>query len=624
MSGTDGRDEPPAPPTGGVEECLDFLGRYPPYDRLAVPDLVRLATRTTLVGFSAGQVIVEAQEEVLDSLYVVLSGRVQLLDHSQVVDELGPGETFGHLSVLSGLPPPLSAVAVAETRCYRFPDPRSLVDHPELLTFSHYSSVVRAPSITVTAAEPGLRAVRDYMRPMVWCRADTSIRSAAGAMTRANSSCVVFDTADGLGIMTDSDCRRRVASGEVPVDAQVSTIATIPARVIDASATASSAFLEMVKHGVHHLVAVEPDGRPVGVARVIDLSTAELRDPLRIRTEIEKATTVPELSRAAGLLRPTVIDLYDSGVSLDRTSALIGAMTEALLERVIRLDERCAAAQASYDVSWLVGGSLARREPLLRSDVDTALVFQARHEGQADEREQMLAVAESVISSIEECGLRRCPDGANATNRVFNRSYGSWVGSAQHWIEHPEAEGALLLSAMVADTRPITGLALGRSLIDSVNEIGASKTFLRQMLDEALATRPPTGFVRDFVVEASGRHRGKLNLKKHGLGPVVALGRWIGVTTRAPVASTLERLTHGADVGLLTADESETLKAAYSEMFALLFRDDVEAARIGKVGSPFLQPESLDTLSRRFLRESFRAITRVQSRLESEWVSRLS
>lgn len=95
------------------------------------------------------------------------------------------------------------------------------------------------------------------------------------------------------------------------------------------------------------------------------------------------------------------------------------------------------------------------------------------------------------------------------------------------------------------------------------------------------------------------------------------------MTTRSPAASTLDRLAHGADVGLLTVDEADTLRAAYNEMFGLLFRHDVEAARHGSAGSPYVRPESLDTLSRRFLREAFWAIGKVQTRLEAEWVSRL-
>ena len=606
-----------------MTDSLDFLGQHAPYDRLPLPDLLRLAQGADLETFPAGTVIVRANTERLHHLRVVASGLVQVMDAGQVVDELGPGETFGHLSVLSGLAPPLSVVAVTDTTCYRLPDPRGLLEHPECLTFQHYSAVARAASIAPAPVEPGLRPVRDFMRPLVACRPDTPIRDAVALMSRADSSCIVIETADEPGIMTDSDCRRRVASGEVQPDAPVATIASVPARVIDAGATAATAFCEMVSHGVHHLVVVEPDGRPVGTTRVIDLSSIELRDPLRIRTAIEKARTLDDLARAAELLRPTVIDLYDAGVPVGRISALIGAMTEALLDRAVRLDECAAGLDADYEVSWLVLGSLARREPLLRSDVDTALVFRPRGTDDPRDGEELVAAAESVIDSLEACGLRRCPDGANASNRLFNRSFPSWLGSAQHWIEHPDAEGALLLSSMVADIRAVNGLALGRSLIESVNEIGATKDFLRLMLDEALVRRPPTGFVRDFVVEASGRHRGKLNLKRDGLGPVVALGRWIGVTTRSPASSTLDRLAHGADVGLLTVDEADTLRAAYDEMFGLLFRHDVEAARQGSTGSPYVRPDSLDTLSRRFLREAFRAISKVQTRLEAEWVSRL-
>jgi CBS domain-containing protein len=606
-----------------VQEYIDFLGKQSPYDRLDQADLQRLARQVEVEFFAAGVMIVRADQPQLDHLYVVRTGAVHVVDRGNVVDELGPGDTFGHISVLSGLPPALSVIAVVDTLCYRIPHPRSVLKEPERLTFAHYNTMVSRSRLTSPASDSGLRPIRDRMRPPTWCKPDTPIRDAARAMTETRQSCVIFPAADGIGIVTDSDCRKRVATGEVPVDAPVSAIATSPARTVEVGATTSSAFLEMVMHGVHHLVVVEPDGRAVGIARVFDLSSAEVRDPLRIRSAVDRAGTLEELATASALLEPTALELVDSGVPPARTSALIGAMVEAILDRCISFEPAFDDDGTELDASWLVLGSLARREPLPQSDVDTALVWRPPAAAAHQDPRPLLNAAESVLTHLEACGLRRCPDGANASNPLFNRSKSAWLAAARHWIDHPDSAGALLLSAVVADTRPVTGLQLGRALLGSVEGLTTNKRFLRRMLEESLVQRPPTGFVRDFVVEASGTHRGELDLKRGGLAPVVALGRWIAVTTRLPVASTQDRLAHGAHVGLLTQDEADTLKGAHREMFELLFLREIDAIRREEPPSTYLDPEELDSLARRHLRESFRAISKVQARLESEWVSRI-
>jgi CBS domain-containing protein len=274
----------------------------------------------------------------------------------------------------------------------------------------------------------------------------------------------------------------------------------------------------------------------------------------------------------------------------------------------------------------MVLGSLARREPLPGSDVDTGVVWSASaglDGGDAAAGQAMLEAAKRVIGAFERCGQRRCADGANADNPLFNRSSEAWLAAARRRIDDPDTKAALLLSAMVVDSRPVTGLALGRSLNDAIERQARSRFFLDRMRAEALAARPPSGFVRDFVVEANGRHRGQFDLKKRGIGPVVAIGRLIAIATRLPTSSTQDRLAQGEASGLLTRDEADTLRGAHREMFELLFTREIEDLRAGRTTSTYLDPKELDSLTRRHLRESFRAIAKVQARLESEWSSRL-
>ncbi len=606
-----------------MQEYVDFLGKQSPYSHLDGDDLSRLARTIEVEFFAPGTTIVRADGPHLDHLYVVRTGLVHIIDRGHVVDELGPGDTFGHISVLTGLSPVLSVVAAAETLCYRIPDPREVLSHPERLVFAHYNAMISRPRLTGPSTDAALRPVRDFMREPLWCDADSTIRDVARQMSESGRSCALFTTTEGLGIMTDSDCRRRVATGEVPTEAAVRVIATVPARAVGESTPVSAAFVEMVTHGVHHLVVVDARGKPVGVTRVFDLSSAEIRDPLTIRSAIDQAVGLGELGEASAMLKPTAVELYDAGVPALRAGALIGAMVEAIVQRCIGF-EPSFAEDTEVEASWLVLGSLARSEPLPGSDVDTAIVWAPRA-GAASEAtgDDMLRAAERVLADVERCGLRRCADGANATEPGFNRPSVDWLAAVRRWIDDPHAQGALLLSAMVADSRPITGLALGRSVNDAIERQARSRVFLDRMRAEALAVRPPSGFVRGFVVEANGRHRGQLDLKKRGIGPIVAIGRLVAIATGSPAAPTQDRLEQGAAVGLLTRDEADTLRGAHREMFELQFAREIGDLREGRDRSTYLDPNALDTLTRRHLRESFRAIARVQARLEAEWSARL-
>ena len=94
-----------------MREYVDFLGGQAPYDKLEAADLEALARLIEVEYFLAGATIVEAGGSPLTHFYVVRTGDVELFDRGRVVDVLDPGETFGQISVLSGLPPPLSVRA---------------------------------------------------------------------------------------------------------------------------------------------------------------------------------------------------------------------------------------------------------------------------------------------------------------------------------------------------------------------------------------------------------------------------------------------------------------------------------------------------------------------------------
>ena len=605
-----------------MKEYVDFLSGQSPYDALDADDLQRLAARVDVEFTPAGTTIINENSAPLSHLRVVRTGLVEVVDRGTIVDELRPGDTFGHISVLSGLSPALRVRAVEDTLLYVLPDPRTVLVHPERLRFSHYGSLVgRAQMTKAGILDAGSGSVSRFARPIIWCEPDTTLREAARRITEAANSCALVPSERGVAIVTDSDFRRAVGDGTFVADAPISTLARYPVLSVSEDAPLATAFLRMLEHGVHHLVLVSRSGRPSGVVRVVDLTSAEVRDPLLVREAIRGAATLEQLREACRMLHPTAVELFDTGMSATQIGVLLAAVTEAVLRRLVELGPGLADSDPAS--SLLVLGSLARKEVLPLSDVDTGLVWDDPS-GPFSVATRMRASAEQLIEQMESCGLERCPDGANASNPLFSRSISGWTAAARGWMRDDPDSGALLLTSMVADSRPVTNAGLGRRVLEILAGTARTKSFLDRMMQFTLAMRPPTGFVRDFVVEHSGEHKGRLNLKTGGLRPLTALGRWVAVVTGDPRGSTPERLRRGVEAGLLTADEADSLVGAHDEIFALLMDQEIIAIKAGTKLNHHIDPKGLDSLARRYLRESFRAINDVQNALQGEWVVRVA
>ncbi len=604
-----------------MKEYVDFLSGQSPYDTLDADDLQRLVQGIDVEFVAAGSTIVRENSAPLSRLWVVRTGVVEVVDRGTVVDELGQGDTFGHISVLSGLSPALSVRAVEDTLLYGLPDPRTVLQHPERLRFSHYGSMVGRPKMTKAGIlDAGSGPVSRFARPIVWCDPDTTLQQTARRISDAGTSCALVRTEHGIAIVTDSDFRLAAGNGRYAADAPVAEFATHPALSITEDAPVAAAFLRMLERGVHHLVLTSRSGRPTGVVRVVDLTSAETRDPLLIRDAISGADTVDQLREACQMLRPTAVELADQGIPAMQIASLLATVTEAVLRRLVELNYAVTATHPPS--SLLVLGSLARKETLPLSDVDTGLVWEDPN-GPFSVAEGMRSRAEELIRQMESCGLARCPDGANASNPLFSRSVSGWIAAARGWMRDDADSGALLLTSMVADSRPITHVTLGRQVLDTLAGAARSRPFLDQMMTFTLAARPPTGFVRDFVVEHTGEHKGQLNLKRGGLRPLTAIGRWAAIVTGNTRGSTQDRIRRGVEAGLFTVDESETLVGAHTEIFSLLMEREIESIRAGTALNHHVDPKSLDPLTRRYLRESFRAITSVQTTLQGEWVTRV-
>jgi CBS domain-containing protein len=604
-----------------MQEFVDFLAKQPPFNALSTLDLEAISAEIEVEYFTHGTVVVAAGSDPLDHLYIVRTGKVEVLDKGSVVDELHSGDAFGHISVLTGLPPQYSVRTSEDTLCYRMPDPRRFISDPSALKFGHFGTLITRHRLTASALMSDAQSnVTRYMREILWVKATQSVREVAESMTSAEQSFALVDSPMGVGLVTDRDFRSKVGRGEFGLDLPIGAMMSHPLITVSNKVSLASAFLQMVERGVHHLVVVDDYEKPIGVVRAMDLSSIQLRNPLLIRAAIESAQSIDELASASQLLKPSLVELHDNGIPSLHVAGLMSAIVSAILTRVLTLS---CSVDEPVPHSWLILGSIARGEPLPASDVDTAIVW-ADQRGEVDATDEITTNAKRILTLMEQCGLEKCSNGANADNALFSRSRSAWIDISSAWLTDPTRAGALLLSSIAADSQPLTQVTLGRTIMENIRETARSHEYLSEALRFALVKKPPIGFVKDFIVDQSGENRGGLNLKEGGLAPIASLARWCAIAQGDVRGGTIDRLRRASESGLLQGEEGDVLIGAFTEIHQLVFDEEIADIRAGRKANTWISPDSLDSLTRRHLRESFRSISSIQGVIESEWRRRLS
>jgi len=609
-----------------VGDIAGFLGSFPPFDAVGADDLARIAAVAETEVVPKGKTIFSQGAGPVEYLWVVRSGSVEIIHDGRVLDLLGPGELFGHASMISGLPTGFEARAAEDTVCYRIPADvmRPLLALPDVLRFLARSIVQQAVT-TAPAGHSGADPVQSRVgmlirTPPLVCQGSEPIREAAKRMTAEGASAVLVPHGRTFGIVTDRDLRSRVIAADLSPDAPVSAIMTEPAYTVTADRLGGDVLLDMLERNVHHIPVLSPSGEVLGVVDDGDLVAAEARKPLLLRRAIALAESPADLTAVAAGLTPMIIALHDARVAAEHVAAVRSVVLDALTRRLVELAVR-DAGDPPVPFTWFALGSLARREAVPSSDVDSALAW--GDEGSGPEARDVAGYLSRVTLAVDE-GLRACgmsPDahGASAANPLFARSLASWHRAARSLSEDPTQEKALILVSVITDSRPVwstqgsvaTGLWEARPYPDHPD-------LLRLLARFALSFRPPTGFLRDFVVEHSGQRRGQLDIKHGGLIPIVDLARWAGMAAGIASASTLERLRAAEAAGTMESPEARTLIEAFGFIFSLRLDHQVEQLRRGQAPDDFIDPKTLNPLARSYLREAFRAVASVQANLSAE------
>lgn len=616
----------------------DFLKRFSPFNRMEPEALAFLSERAALAFHPRGSEILSPEMGQARHLYIIQRGKIQsrqtgattVTEYASMT--MGPGECFPIGAISASRPSTNAYVAVEDSFCFQI----SADDFMQLMQMSrvfhlfctqYIASLLNQSRQQLQTTFSQRAAEQQTMttplaqlvkKEPIFVAPDTVTRSALELMAEMHIGCMVVadDEQRPVGILTQSDILPRLLLSGFDLTRPISDVMTANPHQLPGSSTAYDAALEMATHGVRHMLVTDSEGKLQGVVSERDLFSLQRISLRQIRAGIESAADIDALRHASRDIRQLALNLIAQGIGAEQLTLFISALNDALTRRLIDI-AREHHDLGEIDFAWMAFGSEGRHEQTLSTDQDNGLIWVCPElQDKATLRKRLIAFAREINENLAVCGFPLCKGNIMASNPELCLTLDEWRNRFGSWIREPHPQ-ALLNASIFFDFRVLYGNErLGEHLRAwLIKSAKTNSAFQRMMASNALQVAPPLGRIRDFVVEDDGT----IDLKKSGARLFVDVARILALRTGVESSSTVQRLRRAAVKMGVAADEVAAIIDGFHFIQLLRLRSQHLETEHDSETDNKINPDTLNELDRRILKEAFRQARKLQLRLKLDY-----
>ncbi|TBW26376.1 DUF294 nucleotidyltransferase-like domain-containing protein [Gramella sp. KN1008] len=579
----------------------DFLSNYPPFSLLEKDQLHSIAQQVRINYYEQGKAIFLKGEKVHEHFYIVHKGAVDLQkvdekEEPETIDKCDEGDVFGLRPLFAKENYQINAITDEESVIYAIPltDFKPIaVSNPQVGNFlmesfasntrNPYSNEHRGKLFSDETEVSFNKEVLFDLQPipmvkkMVTVSPETSIQKAATLMNRRKvGSVIVVEEQKPVGIVTDIDFRESIGTGRFRIDDPVNVIMNSPVICYSKGITIAQAQLTMMKHNINH-ICITKDGTPntkvKGIVSEHDLMVSQGNNPSVLMKAINRARSTKKLKKIRSKIMFLLQGYIKNNIPLTHISNILFELNDATIKRTIRrcVDKMEEAPPVKF--AWMSLGSQGRKEQLLHTDQDNALVFEDVPEEKLEEtRAYFLKLARKVTKRLNIIGYEFCPAEMMARNPKYCLSLSEWKNQFSEWVTNPGTDEILLCQIFFDFDITYGEVRLTNSLADHVFGIlKGNKNFLTRLAAQALRNPSPLGFFRQFLVEQDGEKKDLFDIKKRGIMPLTDAGRLLILEHQVKnISNTAERFEKLAQ--LEPNNKELYLACAYSSKALIKFR----------------------------------------------------
>ncbi|WP_026752898.1 DUF294 nucleotidyltransferase-like domain-containing protein [Sediminibacter sp. Hel_I_10] len=621
-----------------AERVADFLKRYPPFELLNKSQLLEISSAVKIKYFDKDDPVYKINDALKNEFYIVHKGAVSLRedDHNAllVVDKFDEGDVFGLRPLFAKENYAHNAIADESTILYIIPielfkpmaESNSVIGKYLIESFAsntenpytqkHHAaffsdaSIIKNPTDNLFELQPVT-----YITKIITAKLDSKISAVAQKMHKHQiGSIVIVENDIPMGIITDKDLRNKVATGLHNIDDTAASIMSSPVLCYKSNMTIAQARITMMKHHIGHICITE-DGTPntklIGLVSEHDMTVMEGNNPSVLMKAIQRSDSTKDLKRIREKMMVLLKGYIMQNIPLTHISKIIFELNDATIKRIV---ERCLVKmkkEPPVKFAWMSIGSQGRKEQLLHTDQDNALVFENVPEEDLESvRSYFLTLAKKVNKRLNTIGFVFCDADMMAKNPRWCLSLDEWKSQFTDWTIYT-GNDEILLSSIFFDFDISYGDAtLTNALGDHLLEITkGNKIFLSKLAANALRSASPLGFFRQFLLESDGKHKDFFDIKKRAIMPVVDAGRVLALNYQIKTLNnTAERFERLAD--LAPENRELYLSCSYAHKALLKFR--TKHGLINNDNGRFIKLETMTKEEKMKLKRCFKTISNIQ------------
>jgi Predicted signal-transduction protein containing cAMP-binding and CBS domains len=637
------------------DRIADALRRFPPFSMFTAAEVAALAAEAEVWVVPSGDTVWKQGERPGADVLFLAQGRVEYIwtneGRSERVDVRDVGDVLGLTAMMKSEPYRVTAQAVEDSLFYGLPWPRFKVlldqnDAARNYARRHMFWAVRVGS-QIEYSEPTESSVAGRAknilqahldgaqmvqpRPLdrlLVCQPTATIQEAAAMMAakRVPSILVVDEERRPLGIVTSNSLVKHVIVEGLDKQTAVTRVMAKPVYTVSPNSSATAAILTMLRERIGQVVVTE-DGTPktkaLDVCTHKDLLAQSGHHPAGLLREIRFAKSPARFRELCDELETIAQSYLDAGVSAIYLGQICAELYDELVQRLLTLsideleDQGVKLPKTAW--AWMSVGSDGRREQILRTDMDNAMVFASTGSAESDERarEIFVKLATLVIDKLVAAGFARCQGGVMALNPRWCRTELEWIEEIESVNAFTDGNG-LLRATVLFDLRFVAG---ERALCDRLREkiyssVGANLPLQHRLAELIVDSTPPLNFIGRLVVEAFGGGDEQFDLKSRGMAPLRDAARLFALHYRLN-----RRHSTGGRWDELRRSVPERAEVAglAREAYDFLLRlRTLNGLRRGDSGR-HLDPESLTKLERAQLANVFDIVRTVQQAVKLEF-----
>ncbi len=628
-----------------AQRIADFLKQHEPFSYITTDELYTISTTVKVHYLEKNKILFQINDKTHDCFYVVHSGEIGLnitSDKDEVlIDKCDAGDILGLRPFFAKDNYLMTAKAQEESILYAIPIEifkPYVSKNQEVLNFllESFASNTRNPHdknhkgklISENVIYDEQSSEIQYYQPINYtqnpftAKATKKVLEVAKQMTNLKIGSVIVEKQNlPIGIITDKDLRSKIATGLFPIEAQINEIMSSPVITVPENLSIAEAQIMMLKNNVGHLCVTE-DGTVFstikGVISEHDIIVAQANNPGVLLKQAKRASKSSDLKDVRYKLTHLIKQSLAKNIPINHIASITGEINVAITKRAIELAIEKMETPPPSRFTWINIGSQGRKEQLLLTDQDNALLFEDVPENEYQNvKSYFVSLSEKVTKTLNKVGYEYCPAQMMASNPMWCKSLTDWKKQFNLWINAPGENGILMCSIFFDYDFVFGDESLLEKLSQSIYEnTKGNELFFAYLGVDAIKNPPPLGFFKQFIVESDGENKDTFDIKARAMMPLIDAARILILNKEIRhINNTYLRYKKMAELEPQNKDLYEGCAEAFLTL--LTFRTD-EGMQNNNSGR-FLNLNTLSKLDKVKLKNSFYPIEKIQEIIKSRF-----